>query len=148
MKRREFLKGAAVATGGWLGGCTASDSAPAVQTQPRIRWRLASSFPRSLDTIFGAADRVSKRVQELTGGRFTIRVHPAGEIVPGLQVLDAVQQAIVEIGSASRRCDRGAPGAYRWLWQISGVISWFRRRVPYRWGNCTSPAPCLATPVG
>ena len=52
------------------------------------RWRLASSFPKSLDTIYGAAEMLSKRVAELTDGKFQIRVFASGDLVPGLQVLD------------------------------------------------------------
>lgn len=75
-------------------------AAPAIaQTQaPNVRWRLASSFPKSLDTIFGAGERLARRVAELTGDRFQIRLFAAGEIVPGLQVLDAVQNGTVECG--------------------------------------------------
>jgi TRAP-type mannitol/chloroaromatic compound transport system substrate-binding protein len=65
---------------------------------PEIKWRCASSFPKSLDTIFGAAEIVSKTLLALTDGKFQIRVFAAGEIVPGLQVLDAVQNGTVETG--------------------------------------------------
>jgi TRAP-type mannitol/chloroaromatic compound transport system substrate-binding protein len=93
MKRRSFLKTAAA------GVATGAVAAPAIaQSQPAIQWRLASSFPKSLDTIFGAADIVSRRVAEITENRFQIRVFAAGEIVPGLQVLDAVQNGTVECG--------------------------------------------------
>src|ERR1700716_2987672 len=93
MKRRSFLKKAAA------GLAAGSVEAPALaQTQPAIQWRLASSFPKSLDTIYGAADIVSKRVAEITENKFQIRVFAAGEIVPGLQVLDAVQNGTVECG--------------------------------------------------
>jgi TRAP-type mannitol/chloroaromatic compound transport system substrate-binding protein len=93
MERRSFLKKTAVGISG------AAIAAPALaQTSPTINWRLASSFPKSLDTIFGAAETFSKRVSALTGGKFNIRVFAAGEIVPGLQVLDAVQAGTVEIG--------------------------------------------------
>ncbi len=63
----------------------------------KVRWRLASSFPRGLDTIFGAAESLSQRVAALTDGRFTIKIHAAGEIVPGLEVLDAAQNGSVDI---------------------------------------------------
>jgi TRAP-type mannitol/chloroaromatic compound transport system substrate-binding protein len=93
MKRRAFLQKAAV---GLAAGTVA---APAVaQAQPSIQWRLASSFPKSLDTIFAAADIVAKRVAEITENKFQIRVFAAGELVPGLQVLDAVQNGTVECG--------------------------------------------------
>ncbi len=66
------------------------------QSQPEIRWRLTSSFPNTLDTIFGGAKSLSDSVKALTGGRFTIDVFPAGELVPGLSALDAVQDGTVE----------------------------------------------------
>ena len=59
---------------------------------------MATSWPKSLDTIFGGAETISKRVSEMTNGRFTITPFAAGEIVPGLQVLDAVQAGTVECG--------------------------------------------------
>ncbi|MCS7083186.1 MAG: TRAP transporter substrate-binding protein [Bacteroidetes bacterium] len=100
MKRRAFLALAASGGAAWLAGCRSrsEQTGPAVITQPRISWRLASSFPRGLDTIFGAAEILARRVEALTEGRFRIRVYPAGELVPGLQVLDAVQQGTVQIG--------------------------------------------------
>ena len=91
MISRRFLAGSALA------GTTAALATPAIaQTAPEIRWRMASSFPRSLDTIYGAGDHVAKRVAILTDGKFQIRSFPAGELVPGLQVADAVQNGTVE----------------------------------------------------
>ncbi|WP_019141473.1 TRAP transporter substrate-binding protein [Noviherbaspirillum massiliense] len=96
MERRSFLKKAAV------GASVGAIAAPALaQTLPTINWRLASSFPKSLDTIYGAAEVFSKRVAQLTGGKFNIRVFAGGEIVPALQVLDAVQAGTVEIGHSA-----------------------------------------------
>jgi len=93
MERRSFLKKAAV------GASAGALAAPALaQSQPTLNWRLASSFPKSLDTIFGAAEIFSKRVSELTNGKFNIRVFAGGEIVPALQVIDAVQAGTVEVG--------------------------------------------------
>src|SRR5690606_25814332 len=68
------------------------------QTQPTINWRLASSFPKSLDTLFGTAETFSKRVAALTGGKFNIRVFAGGDIIPALQVVDAVQAGTIEMG--------------------------------------------------
>jgi TRAP-type mannitol/chloroaromatic compound transport system substrate-binding protein len=98
MLRRKFLKGAAIAGAGSL-GAAASFPAPAIaQSMPEVKWRIASSFPKSLDTIYGGAEVIAKRVAELTDNKFQIRVFAAGEIVPGLQVLDAVQNGTVEAG--------------------------------------------------
>jgi len=95
MQRRSFIQKAAVgATAGTILGAPAI-----VHAQPTIRWRLTSSFPRSLgDTLFGISDTVARRVASLTDGKFTITTHSAGEIVPALQVLDAVQNGTVELG--------------------------------------------------
>ena len=108
MKRREFLEkslvGAAATGTAALTGClshsgeTSAEGSAAVITGERVRWRLASSFPRSLDTIYGGAEVLAERISAMTDGRFQIRLHSAGEIVPGLQVLDAVQQGTVQVG--------------------------------------------------
>ena len=96
MERRSFMKKTAV------GATAAAVAAPALaQSMPTINWRLASSFPKSLDTIFAASDTLSKRVSQLTGGKFNIRTFAAGEIVPGLQVMDAVQAGTVEMGHSA-----------------------------------------------
>ncbi|NTV11301.1 MAG: twin-arginine translocation signal domain-containing protein, partial [Zoogloea sp.] len=93
MERRSFLKHAGA---GLAAGATA---APAfAQSAPTIKWRLASSFPKSLDTIYGAAEIVARRVATATGGKFQIQVFAGGEIVPGPGVLDAVKDGTVECG--------------------------------------------------
>jgi len=93
MQRRDFIKHGGVA------GILAAGSAPALaQSQPTIKWRLTSSYPKSLDTLVGAAENIAKRVADATSNKFQIQVFAAGEIVPGLQVLDAVQNATVECG--------------------------------------------------
>ena len=93
MTRRTFLKKAAA------GVAAGTLAAPAIaQSQPTITWRMATSWPKSLDTLYGGAELVAKRVGEITDGKFTIRAFAAGEIVPGLAVLDAVQAGTVECG--------------------------------------------------
>ncbi|HMO52483.1 MAG TPA: TRAP transporter substrate-binding protein [Kiritimatiellia bacterium] len=104
MKRRTFITRALPLAAGAaaLPGCAPSQTeGPAVITQPRIQWRMASSFPRSLDILYGAAEYFAARVSALTGGKLTIRLYPAGEIVPGHQVLDAVQQGTVQCGQTA-----------------------------------------------
>src|SRR5512133_2714986 len=93
MKRRDFLKVSAT------GAAAAAVASPAIaQSSPEVKWRLTSSFPKSLDTIYGAAEVFSKLVSEATDGKFQIQVFAAGEIVPGLQAADAVQNGTVEAG--------------------------------------------------
>ena len=93
MERRSFLKNAGV------GLAAGSVAMPAIaQNAPTIKWRLASSFPKSLDTIYGGAEVMAKRVSEATGGKFQIQVFAGGEIVPGPAVFDAVKDGTVEMG--------------------------------------------------
>ena len=103
MERRDFIKAAAVAGSGLAAGCGGSNDgdAPIVQTQKNVRWRLASSYPRSLDTLYGTVEALSERVAGLTGGRFEIRTSPAGELVPPTEVLGAVQNGTVQMGHSA-----------------------------------------------
>ena len=96
MKRRQFLQAAGV-------GLTASAvAAPAIaQSSPEVKWRLTASCPKSLDTLYGGCEYFAKRVAEITDNKFQIQTFAAGEIVPGLQVLDAVQNGTVEMGNTA-----------------------------------------------
>jgi TRAP-type mannitol/chloroaromatic compound transport system substrate-binding protein len=95
MERRKFIGTA----GAGMAGILATGSAPAfAEGLPEIKWRMASSFPKSLDTIFGAAEVMAKRVAACTGGKFQIQVFAAGEIVPAFGVVDAVQNNTVQAG--------------------------------------------------
>jgi TRAP-type mannitol/chloroaromatic compound transport system substrate-binding protein len=90
MDRRSLFKHAGIA------GVLAAGAAPAVHAQQAIRWRLASSFPKSLDTIYGAAEVFAEKVRGLSGGKFEISVHAAGELMPAFGVVDGVQNGTVE----------------------------------------------------
>src|SRR5256885_12313563 len=93
MKRREFLKAAGVGV-----AASAAVAAPAIaQSMPETKWRLTSSFPKSLDTLYGGAEVFSKAVAEATDNKFQIQVFAAGEIVPGLQAMDAAGNNTVEV---------------------------------------------------
>lgn len=102
MKRREFLKQGSLGTAATAvaGAVTAASTLPRpaiAQTSDVISWRCTSSFPKSLDTIFGGAMLVSKLVEDMSDGKFKISVFPAGEIVPALQALDSVQNGAIEM---------------------------------------------------
>src|ERR1700684_3957524 len=92
MKRRDFLKVSAV------GAAASAVASPAIaQSSPEIKWRMTSSFPKSLDTLFGASTEFAKYVAEMTDNKFQIQIFSAGEIVRGLQALDATSNATVEM---------------------------------------------------
>jgi TRAP-type mannitol/chloroaromatic compound transport system substrate-binding protein len=92
MKRREFLKSAGVSVAGLV------VAKPALsQTMPDLKWRLTSSFPKTLDTLYGASEVFAKAVAEASDNKFQIQVFAAGEIVPGLAAADAVQNGTVEM---------------------------------------------------
>jgi TRAP-type mannitol/chloroaromatic compound transport system substrate-binding protein len=94
MKRRDFIKVTGIGVAG-----AATMAAPAIaQSMPEIKWRMPTSWPKSLDTLYGGAEMMTKMVAEATDNKFQIQPFAGGEIVPGLQVLDAVQNGTCEIG--------------------------------------------------
>jgi TRAP-type mannitol/chloroaromatic compound transport system substrate-binding protein len=93
MNRRKFLAGSGAAV---ASAAAVSQAVAQTPSLPQIKWRCASSFPKSLDTIYGGAELIAKRVEQLTSGKFQIRVFAAGEIVPAFGVVDAIQQNTVE----------------------------------------------------
>ena len=96
MERRLFVRGAGMA------GILAAGTAPAIgHAQTTIRWRLASSFPKSLDTLFGTADLFAKQIGDMSGGKFTVTTHAAGELMPALGVLDGVSTGTVEMAQTA-----------------------------------------------
>jgi TRAP-type mannitol/chloroaromatic compound transport system substrate-binding protein len=98
MDRRSFIKKAGVAGAGAAAAATTLAAPAIAQENPKITWRITSSFPKALDTIYGGADDIAERVKAATNGNFTIQTFAAGEIVPGLQVADAVAAGTVEMG--------------------------------------------------
>jgi len=91
MERRSFIKHAGLA------GILAAGSAPAfAQSQPEVKWRMAASWPKSLDTLFGGCEFIAKRVAASTNNKFQIQTFAGGEIVPAFGVVDAVQNGTVQ----------------------------------------------------
>jgi TRAP-type mannitol/chloroaromatic compound transport system substrate-binding protein len=95
MDRRSIIKNAGLA------GVFAAGVAPSVHAQSTLRWRCASSFPKALDTLFGVCDVFAKKVGELSGGKFTITTHAAGELMPAFGVLDGVSNGTIEMANTA-----------------------------------------------
>jgi TRAP-type mannitol/chloroaromatic compound transport system substrate-binding protein len=95
MDRRFLIKNAGIA------GVLAAGIAPAVHAQAAVRWRLSSSFPKSLNTIFGSAEKLSETVKALSGGKFEVSVHAAGELMPAFGNVDALQNGTIEMGQTA-----------------------------------------------
>ena len=95
MDRRSIIRNAGIA------GVLATGIAPAVHAQAAVRWRLASSFPKSLDTLFGGAELFAKTVTALSSGKFEVSVHGAGELMPAFGVVDGVQNGTVEMAQTA-----------------------------------------------
>ena len=101
MQRRRFVTATALG-GAALGAAASVLPMPAIaQSMPEIKWRLASSFPKSLPTLYGGAEYMCKRIAAATDNKFQIQPFAGGEIVPPLQVLDAVQNGTVECGQTA-----------------------------------------------
>lgn len=96
--RRGFMKNAAIATAAASGAALTIPNVARAQSKAKVRWRLVSSFPTALDVIHGGIKEIAEKVSVLTNGELEISVFPAGEIVPGYQVLDAVEQNTVQCG--------------------------------------------------
>lgn len=128
MKRREILSGGVLAAAG------ASLAAPAIaQGNPSVTWRLASSYPKSLDTIYGSSVALSEAVAAMTDGQFQIQVFAAGELVPPLQVMDAVGAGTVEMGHTAAYFYIGKDSAFAfgtalpWSGNARQYSSWLHR---------------------
>src|SRR6185369_1872704 len=100
MQRRKFIRTAGV--GAASVAAVSTVAAPAIaQGMPEVKWRLTSSFPKSLDTLYGGSEVFAKAINDMSDGKFQVRVFAAGEIVPALQVADAVQNGTVEAGQTA-----------------------------------------------
>jgi len=95
MDRRSLIKNAGIA------GILATGVAPAVHAQAAVRWRMATSFPKSLETLHGCAVKFSETVKALSGGKFEVSVHAAGEIIPAFGIVDALEQDTIEMGETA-----------------------------------------------
>ncbi len=124
MDRRRFL-GLAATSAAALGvaGCEQAALMSPVQVEsavadgaglPTIEWEMATSWPPDPNSIFWSAQLVAARVAAMTDGKFVIQPRAAGELAPGLEVLDVVEAGTVPIGHTVSHyyAQRGAVTAF------------------------------------
>jgi TRAP-type mannitol/chloroaromatic compound transport system substrate-binding protein len=93
MDRRKFLAQSSAAAA----ATTAAILPAAAQTPGTVTWQLASSFPKTLDTIFGGATRLAERVAQLTDNKFQIKIAAAGELMAPFAVFDATSKGEIQV---------------------------------------------------
>src|SRR5205807_3248505 len=135
MKRREVLKSAGIGTAAGA-ALLAAEAGAQTGGLPAVNWRMAASWPKSLDTLYGGADLISKRVADATGGKFNIKVFAAGEIVGGLQVLDAVQNGTVECGHTANYYYFGKDPTFAFAASIPFGLNARQQNAWMRHGSC------------
>jgi len=91
-----------------------------VAAQQIYKWKMVTSWPKNFPGLGTAPERFSKMVDEMSAGRLKVKVYGAGELVPALQVFDAVSQGTAEMGHS---------GAY--YWKGKTVAAQFFTSVPF-----------------
>ncbi len=98
MRRRSFLYGGL----GALAACTQpEDTGPSVASDEQHRWRMVTSWPPNFPGHGTSANRLARRLGELSGGRLQVEVFAAGELVPAFEVLDAVSRGAIQLGHSA-----------------------------------------------
>src|SRR6266571_1621187 len=129
-RRRFFLKGATLVA---AGAAAAVMDAPCVMAQPKIQWRMSTTWTPALDVLQGAAQRVAKVVEEMSGGRFRIEVFPGGQIMPPLDCFDAASKGTIEafMAVASYWAEPQREPAFEWFMTVpfgmnpEGMAAWY-----------------------
>jgi TRAP-type mannitol/chloroaromatic compound transport system substrate-binding protein len=127
--RRRFIATA----GGALVAATAGATleAPSVIAQPKIQWRMSTTWTPAMDILQGGAQRLAKVVDEISGGRFRFDVVPGGQIMPLLACFDAASQGTIESFMGSGQYWSDKEPALEWLTTIpfgmnaQGMRAWY-----------------------
>ncbi|HYD31556.1 MAG TPA: TRAP transporter substrate-binding protein [Azospirillaceae bacterium] len=96
MERRQFIKGAAAA--GVAGAAVASTFPKPAISQGLMEWKMVTSWPKGLPGVGTGAQRLADNITAMSGGRLTVKLYAAGELVPALQCMDAVSNGTAELG--------------------------------------------------
>ncbi len=103
MKRRNFVKTAGLASAaGLLSACrsqtsTATDCGPG-QAGGKHEWKMVTAWPRDFPALGTGANRLAERIGQMSGGRLTVKVYGGNELVPPLEVFDAVESGTAQMG--------------------------------------------------
>ena len=112
MKRLLVMVAAALVLSACNKDCEPQAGATGAEPAKTFKWKLVTSWPKNFPGLGTAPERFAEQVEQLSGGRLTIKVYGAGELVPALQVFDAVSQGTAEMGHS---------GAYYWKGKASAA---------------------------
>jgi len=104
--------------------------APNVIAQPKIQWRMSTTWTPALDVLQGAAQRLAKVVEDTSGGRFRIDVSPGGQIMPPFECFDAASKGTIEAFMGSPYYWAAKEPAFEWFETIpfgmnpEGMLAW------------------------
>lgn len=112
MKRLLVMVAAALVLSACNKDCEPQAGAAGTEPAKTFKWKLVTSWPKNFPGLGTAPERFAEQVEQLSGGRLTIKVYGAGELVPALQVFDAVSQGTAEMGHS---------GAYYWKGKASAA---------------------------
>jgi TRAP-type mannitol/chloroaromatic compound transport system substrate-binding protein len=129
--RRRFI----ARTGGLIAAAGAARivEAPSVIAQPKVQWRMSTTWTPALDVLQGAAEQLARLVDEMSGGRFRIEVHPGGQIVPPLGCFDAASQGSIESFSGAPYYWAAKEPATQWFSTVpfgmnaEAMAAWYRQ---------------------
>jgi TRAP-type mannitol/chloroaromatic compound transport system substrate-binding protein len=128
-ERRRFI---ATASGVVAAAATAAFvDAPNVIAQPKIQWRMSTTWPTSLDVMQGSAQRLAKLVDEATGGRFRIETFGDGQIMPAFDCFPATSQGTIEAFMAAPSYWAAKEPAIEWFQTVpfgmnpEGMMAWY-----------------------
>ena len=132
--------------------------APNVIAQPKVQWRMSTAWTPALDVNQGAAERLAKVVDEMSGGRFRIEVFPGGQIMKAFDCFDAASQGTIEAFMAAAYYwtakepatewfatipfGMNPEGMAAWLYQGDGLTLWQETYAPFN--LVPRPAPAVA----
>ena len=115
MKRRQLLTAAGLGLGAVaLTGCsdqTATKTEQPATPEQRFKWKMVTSWPKNFPGLGTTAERFAETVNAMSNGRLTVQVFAAGELVPALEVFDAVSSGTAELGHSAAYYWKGKSAA-------------------------------------